>query len=416
MVILMIYIRRNRMRKKPLMFLLSMIVAISCLCICWNLEKEDDELPKLYLEGNISAMDTKEDVRNIQVRYENGPKSFQGYAELKIQGMTSVAYDKKNYTIKLFKDDAHNNKLRVNFGWGSENKYCLKANWVDKTHARNIVTANIVTDVQKKYGVLTTSPANGATDGFPIEVYENGRFLGLYTMNIPRDAWMYAMERNNPNHIVVCAEDWYPTNLFQALPDFTAWAIENGTPDEATLQKLNVLFDFVMNSSDEEFRKQFEDHMNLDAALNYYVLSDFAYLRDNRAKNMVLATYDGVKWYPVLYDLDTSWGVRWNGLEVLDYENTPFYMEICQLWARLRKCFPNELAERYFELRQDILTKESIMRRFEEFRTEVPEELFAKEEERWGEGIPGFGYDQIEEYLDKQIPKLDKKYSFLKKK
>ena len=56
------------------------------------------------------------------------------------------------------------------------------------------------------------------------------------------------------------------------------------------------------------------------------------------------------------------------------------------------------------------------MRRFEEFRAEIPEELFAKEEERWGDGIPGFGYDQIEEYLDKQIPKLDKKYSFLKKK
>jgi len=401
------------MKKKLPIFLLSIIVAFSCLCIIWNLDKEDGKIPRLYLDGDISAMDTKEDVRNIRVRYEDGQKSFQGHAELKIQGMTSVAYDKKNYTIKLFKDEKHNNKLRVNFGWGSENKYCLKANWVDKTHARNIVTANLVTDVQNKYGVLNTAPANGATDGFPVEVYDNGTFLGLYTLNIPRDAWMFAMEKNNPNHIAVCAEDWYPTNLFEEMPDFTSWAIENGTPDEQTLEKLNLLFDFVIHASDEDFREHFEDHMDLDAALNYYVLSDFAYLRDNRAKNMVLITYDGVKWYPVLYDLDTSWGVRWNGLEVMDYENTPFYMEICRLWARLRKCFPNELAERYFELREELLTKESIMARFEEFRAEIPEEIFEKEKERWGSEIPGFEYEQIEAYLDKIPGELDKKYTFL---
>ena len=352
------------MKKKPLIFLFSIILAFSCLCIIWNLDNDDGQIPRIYLEGDISAMETKEDVRSIRIRYEDGRNSFRGHAELKIQGMTSVAYDKKNYTIKLFKDAKHNNKLKVNFGWGSENKYCLKANWVDKTHARNIVTANLYTDIQNKYGVLNTAPANGATDGFPVEVYDNGTFLGLYTLNIPRDAWMYAMERNNPNHIAVCAEDWYPANLFEEMPDFTSWAIENGTPDEQTLDKLNVLFDFVINSSDEEFRDRFEDYIDLDAALNYYVLSDFAYLRDNRAKNMVMVTYDGVKWYPVLYDLDTSWGVRWNGLEVMDYENTPFYMEICRLWARLRKCFPNELAERYFELREDLLTKESIMARF----------------------------------------------------
>jgi len=146
------------------------------------------------------------------------------------------------------------------------------------------------------------------------------------------------------------------------------------------------------------------------------VISDFAYLRDNRAKNMVLITYDGVKWYPVLYDLDTSWGVRWNGLEVVDYENTPFYMEICRLWARLRKNFPNELAERYFELREDYLTKESIMGRFEEFRGQIPKEVFEKEAKRWGSEIPGFGYDQIEEYLDTVTEDLDKKYTFLKEK
>jgi len=403
------------MGKKHLIFLVSIFVAIASLWAFFGLKKTE-EVPRLYIEGNISGMEVKEDIRNVRIRYEDGAKSFQGCAELKIQGMTSVAYDKKNYTIKLYKDEEHKNKLNVNLGWGAENKYCLKANWIDKTHARNIVTANLVTEIQNKYEVLNTAPANGMTDGFPVEVYADDGFLGLYTWNIPRDAWMYSMEKDNPNHIAVVAQDWWPANLFEAMPDFTSWEVENGTADEATLQKLNVLFDFVINSSDEEFRENFEQHMDLDAALNYYVISDFAYLRDNRAKNMVLVTYNGTKWYPVLYDLDTSWGTTWNGQEIADYENTPFYMEICQLWARLRKCFPTELAERYFELREDILTKEHVMEQFEEFQAQIPEELFEREMERWGEEIPGFGYDQIEEYLDRQIPELDRKYKVLAEK
>ena len=40
---------------------------------------------------------------------------------------------------------------------------------------------------------------------------------------------------------------------------------------------------------------------------------------------------------------------------------------------------------------------------------------YEKELAKWGPNLPGFGVDQIETYLDHVIPKLDAKYTALKK-
>lgn len=373
----------------------------------------ESDLPKLYFEGDITEMLTKDDERDIAVRYEAEEGSFSGYAELKIQGTSSLAYDKKNYTIKLFSDAEHEEKMRVDMGWGEQNKYCLKANWIDKTHARNVVTANLVTEIQQRYGVLEQAPRNGAIDGFPVEIYSNGKFWGIYTFNIPKDEWTFNMDGDNPDHIVVGGENWEPAAVFHAAPNFESWEVEVGEANDETLAKLSELFDFVMNSTDEEFKADFEKHMDLDAALNYYIIADYAYLCDNLGKNILLATYDGQKWYPVLYDLDTSWGVDWQGKNLWNYENELIYLSNNNLFARLEQNFPNELSERYFELREDTLNKEYVMGKFEAFESQISGGTFIKERLKWGFFIPGYDLSQIEDYIEAVEERLDEKYTEL---
>ena len=370
-----------------------------------------EQLPRLYLEGDISGMRYKTDIRDISFRYEDGDKVTEGFATLKVQGNSSLKYDKRNFTIKLYSDEAHTDKKNMNVGWGRQNEYCLKANWIDKTHARNIVTANLAADVQSRYGVLTNTPNNGLMDGFPIEVYGNGEFYGLYTLNIPKDDWAFGLDKENPNHILFCSELYGPSNLFHEPLDPEAWELEVGADEAYAYEKLSELIDFVRNSSDEEFREQFSDHFNMDSALNYYVVMDFALLNDNRAKNMLLLTYDAQHWYLCLYDMDTSWGAKFDGLSLYDYAVEPVIYSISNLYVRMENVFSTELAQRYFELKEDILNKESVMSRFEAFRDRIPEADFRKEQEKWGSDIPGFDYDQIEAFMDTMIPYLDNKYS-----
>jgi hypothetical protein len=53
-----------------------------------------------------------------------------------------MSYPKKNFTIKLFEDADRSIKKKISFkNWGKQNKFCLKANWIDITHLRNVVSA-----------------------------------------------------------------------------------------------------------------------------------------------------------------------------------------------------------------------------------------------------------------------------------
>lgn len=405
---------KKKLKTIAIVLVVVLLSATAILDMCW----QHTDIPKLYLEGDISGMEDKKDARNISFVYDDGAQEISGFAEIKIQGTSSIFYEKKNYTLKFYEDEAHEDKLKIDAGWGPEYKYCMKANWIDRTQARNVVSAKLVSQMQEKYGLLTEAPCNGAVDGFPVEIYSGGKFLGLYTFNIPKDEWQFAMDGDDPNHLLIAGDLWEPANFFQGMPDFTTWELEVGEETDETMEKMNRLFDFVINSTDEEFRENFAQYLDLDAALNYYVFADVAYLRDNIGKNMLLATYDGMKWYLSLYDLDSSWGTFTDGKSEYPYREELVDMGLNNLFARMEKAFPQELAQRYFELRGSVLSNEHIMAEFEAFREQIPTLSFAKEIIRWGHGVirkpadlPGYDYDQIEGYLATVSDRLDAKYS-----
>jgi hypothetical protein len=320
--------------------------------------------------------------------------------------------------LKFYEDEALEDKLKIDVGWGEQYKYCMKANWIDRTHARNVVSALLVGQMQAAYGLLEQAPNNGAVDGFPVEIYNNGKFHGLYTFNIPKDDWTFAMDGDNPDHIVIGGEGWEDANLFLDLPTYDTWELEVGEESDHTMEAMQRLFDFVMNSSDEEFKANFQEYLNLDSALNYYVFADLAWLCDNLGKNILIATYDGMEWYLSLYDLDASWGTSVNGLGLNDYESKLVNMAKNNLFARMEQAFPEELAQRYFELREDILSNENILAEFEAFRSDIPALTFLKETIRWGNGVirrpeelPGSDYTQIADYLNSVSSRLDEKYT-----
>ena len=144
----------------------------------------------------------------------------------------------------------------------------------------------------------------------------------------------------------------------------------------------------------------------------------FRSMQDNLGRNMLLVTYDGMEWYLSLYDLDTSWGTQYDGNGLLNYEKSLLDMSYNNLFARMEKVFSKELAERYFEIREDLMSNESIMAEFEAFEAMIPEGTFEKEYRKWSprenisrESLPGADYDQIQSYLDTVSQRLDDKYS-----
>ncbi len=370
--------------------------------------------PKFYFEGDMTEMNDKKDVRKITFEYQNRQQNITGTAKIKVQGSSSLQYPKKNYTINFYENSDCSDNLKIDFGWGAQNKYCLKANWIDKTHTRNVVTAKIASEVQEKYGLMEDSPNNGVIDGFPVEVYINGSFHGLYTLNIPKDEWTFNMYKDDPNHIVLGGENWNAPVLFTEVPtDFSAWTVEVGPENEETLQKLQRLVRFVLESSDEEFKANIDQYLNLDATINYYILLHYCWMADNSGKNMLLVTYDGNVWYPTVYDLDTTWGTTWQGTGLYNYQTKLLSNGGSLLLDRIEQLYKKEIAERYFELRSTVLDTNYVMTKFNNFYNKIPSDVLEKEAEKWNTEtttIPGYPLSQIQEYLDCVIPRLDAKY------
>ena len=366
-----------------------------------QIEPEELDMPKVFFYGN--ALPTTKDDVNLTMDYISNTAKFSSFVKLKCQGTSSMNYAKKNFTVAMYSDEARATKLKKDFkGWGAQSKFCLKANYVDTTHTRNISGARIACDMVASRPdspfkqQLLQCPRNGAVDGFPVKVYFNGEFYGIYTWNIPKDGWMFNMDKNNPNHVVLCAEKNTDGNSslinscqFRKLWDGTDggdWSYEFGTPSDTVKNSLNRCINFVMTSTDQEFHDNIGEYFDLYSLLDYYCFSYLTCHLDGLAKNMLMMTYDGTIWGACLYDMDSIYGVNWNGNSYVatNYQCPEQYQEqFSALWPRIETCFKTELYTRYLELRQEALSLSNIVKHVEEIYDVIPDRVFADEKAKW---------------------------------
>ena len=344
-------------------------------------EPLDNDIPKVFFNGVMPT--TKDDVL-AEMTYISKTINFHSYITIKCQGTSSMKYPKKNFTIKLFSNAERTDKLKVNFkGWGKQNKFCLKANWIDLSHARNIVSARLWGDVVKSRDnynelpeLLRTSPNQGAVDGFPIKVYANGIYQGRYTWNIPKDKWMANMDDELDTHCILCGEN-YDGGCFRTLPiiDGSDWSdeIHDVCPDSIKT-KWNDVVNFIMTSSDEEFKVNLKNYFDVQSLIDYHIFGMAMCGLDSYGKNQIYMTYDGDKWIASMYDLDSTWGLYWNGETMVsyDYARTKFEDMVNGrqgnlLYERLEKNFYEELQTRWNELKNGALSLTNIIDRFERF-------------------------------------------------
>ena len=348
-----------------------------------NVEPALMDMPRIYFsEGTLPTTKT---ATMMKFDYYSKTTEYHGWAEIKCQGNSSMGYAKKNFTIKLYKDKEKTQKLKINFkGWGAQSKFVLKANWIDLTHARNVVSARIWGDIVKSRGsydtlpeLLRTSPNQGAVDGFPVTVYGNGYYQGRYTLNIPKDKWMNNMDDSLDTHCILCGEN-YVSGCFRATANINGgdWTDElHDTVPASIKTRWNECISFVMNSTDEEFKTNLSNYFDVASLIDYLLFGIISTGLDAFGKNQIYFTYDALKWIASMYDMDSTWGLWWNGSSFVatDYPRESFEdfngsgREGNLLYIRLQKLFVNEIKARYAELKQTIFTYPYLVNKFEEF-------------------------------------------------
>ena len=393
-------------------------------------EPYDDDIPRIFLsEGTLPTTKTS---TTMKFEYISKNKRYSGYVDIKCQGTSSMAYPKKNFSIKIYNDKALTTKMKLSFmNWGKQNKFVLKANWIDISHARNIVSARLWGDIVKTREnypelpeLLRTSPNNGAIDGFFVKVYANAVYQGRYTMNIPKDGWMANMDKSLDEHCILCGEN-YQSGLFRApaLIDESDWSDElHDIVPTSIVNRWNQVINFVMSSSDSDFKANIGQYFDLTSLIDYYIFAYVSCGLDSMGKNQLYMTYDGQKWFASMYDMDSTWGLFWNGQNFVsasyrmqdDYESGTNGRTKNLLYLRLEQTFINEIKERYAVLRNGALSETNIINRFEEFM--ICNSDLIKEDYEIFSGIPSQNTNNIKQirqyvvdrckYVDEQIDNL----------
>lgn len=355
-----------------------------------NVEPQLMDMPRIYFsEGTLPTSKT---ATVMKFDYYSKTNEYHGYVDIKCQGNSSMSYPKKNFTIKPYQDKTKTKKLKIDFkGWGKQSKFVLKANWIDISHARNVVSARLWGDIIKTRvdyttalpELLRTSPNQGAIDGFPVLVYSNGVYQGRYTLNIPKDKWMSNMDDALDTHCILCGEN-YASGCFRALPviNGTDWTDELHDVVPATIKtSWTNAIKFVMNSTDAEFKANLSNYFDINSLIDYYLYGLVATNLDGFGKNQLFFCYDGIHWIASVYDMDSTWGLYWNGSRILptnyarnqyeDYVNKTSNL----LYNRLEQLFMTQLKARYAELRKDVLSASHIIQKFEEFNDVCPKDI-----------------------------------------
>ncbi len=348
----------------------------------------DYPIPIIHLSGNMGGM-TKDDEVTLNYIY----KERSGTCTLKWQGSSSVSCPKKNYTIKF------DEKFEVVSSWGAQKKYVLKANYVDSSHARNILCARMWGQIVK-----SRTPANaklnalvngGAIDGFPVIVAINGMFHGLYTWNIPKDGWMLGMDETG-QQAIVCAElNNNGAVAFKGLATLTEDAngqldfdLEYSSDDKSdwVLASLNRLLAAVKDSDGTNITYGITPYLDWESAIDYFIHAVLTMNYDGIHRNYLLATYDGIKWFFTGYDMDVVLGLRAMGKYFYAANVSQTFAEIAgshKVFELIWKYMRPQLRARYKALRAAAMSVENVANMVVDFVADIPLPVYIDDSRMW---------------------------------
>lgn len=397
-----------------------------------------NSIPVVTLTGDTSDLESGKK-SNLSFDFNDGNQEIEGYVKIKWQGDSSLNYPKKNYKITIYSDSDLKNAYNIQpkKSWLPCNTFNLKANWIDCLQARNLMNAELVrqmtldriyyyshvdTDSPSRPSTVDLSTyyqsqAFGEMQGFFVEVYINGVDKGLYTFNTNKNAVTFNMDPSNKNHIAI--EDnstgHGPAGLLNVDSDsldgtnFDPITPSAVTPDIQTA--FNAFLSFVNSSTDSDFLAKAYNTIDINSAIDNYLLAEALNIEDTQDKSLLYLTYDGNYWIPTLYDLDSSDGLNWDGTLIPDYKSYGS-AGANHLNARILKAFHNRVVARYQYLRKTILTPEHIVELFKNHVNSISPYYFDNNRKIWPT-IPSSDTNTIEymqyfiinrmNYVDTQI-------------
>lgn len=375
----------------------------------------------------LSALDTNplsaDTYQNYRMEWVEPMRSIVGYAKVAWQGDSSLNLDKKNYKFKLFSDESFTKKLKFKPypEFYKSNTFHLKANFTNRYLINNGYNAEMYrqfifandTAPQK----LIDASHQGMISSRPVLVYLNSQFMGVYTVNTKKGSDLYNTDGKDKNQIAIQSNGGEGARWTKAVGitfgetagcDFEIESDNN----EAVEPAVGRLASFIVNSSDDEFKKNLNQYFNVNSLLDYIIFADLTINTDGlHVKNATYVTYDAKVWYILPYDLDSTLGSYWDPTKPQDPDTSVVGQLNTNLLKRVYQLFRDELKQRVAELRAaGVLDKSKWFNEWEKRVNEIGEPLLETEWQRWPNNpaySKGTSYNEVLSLINHRFKRLD---------
>ena len=416
------------MKKFSLLVLLLLCITISA----------QEKLPIIKLTGNF-GYDYQDGT--VSIIFPDGSSQDSLTARIKWRGSSTnvEGKHKRNYKIKFTDDHRF-------FGLRNDDSWILDAGQADVFRLRNLIATELWNDFASKPYYIDKEPdALSGVRGKVVEVYLNDEYRGIYsfTENMDRkEMKLKKFDKNGTIRGVLWKSKGYNSSIMTIVPEsydnkepmmdvFEAKYPDLDDLDSTDYSTLWNAINFVVNSSNEEFRQHVNEYFDIPVIIDYYLFVYVLNALDNRGKNMYWAVYDQTKdkmITPAVWDLDISMGAK----SALQYDEdfiSPEYDtgDILYLITRLKNLnvdnFNDKVRSRYAELRKTVFSIYNLQQRYEHYYDLlVTSGAAERETEKWSMDSDILGevidFDSEIEYIKnwilRRIIYLDNKFLYYK--
>ena len=354
-------------------------ILLVLLLLCINISAQE-KLPIIKLTGDF-GYDYQDGI--VSIIYPDGSSEDSLTARIKWRGSSTniEGKHKRNYKIKF--TDEHRF-----FGLRKDDSWILDASQADVFRLRNLIATELWNDFATKPYYIDKEPdALSGVRGKVVEVYLNDEYRGIYSFMENMDRKQMKLKKFDENGLirgVMWKSKGYSSSMMTIVPEsydnkesmmdvFEAKYPDLDDLDSTDYSTLWNAINFVVNSSDEEFRQHVHEYFDIPVIIDYYLFVYVLNALDNRGKNMYWAVYDQTKdkkITPAVWDLDISMGAK----SALQYDKdfiSPEYDpgDVLYLITRLKNLnvddFNNKVRNRYVELRKTVFSIHSLQQRYE---------------------------------------------------
>lgn len=337
-----------------------------------------------------------------------------------------------------------------------------------------ITPTNPIVDGKKEVLLYTESGARCFPDGFPCMVFQNGEFWGLYSFQLKKHRSNYCLNKKTAEHIHLDG-NISETSLFNANGDSSLiqWKNINKVGFEIRNPKSLYLMDgseydadlnsgelidetsefydeskhktsakvkkyiidfsktlatikaaedvYLGNRTDENLKAikdTLETYFDSENLIDYLITCDLLRNTDGFADNWQWVTYNGVKWYVCLYDVDATLGNHWQPVQTinppLDGKHVTQIISKISMMKYITTYYVSELEERYAYLRKNgIIDAERIITKIRDWMLRFGGQYaYELEANKWTDFVKNDNIFRVHKWLITEINNLDKVYHY----